>query len=315
MEDNEEDLADTVESMINQTASMFSMAAATSLFGPGEENDAPSNESNESNDGMDQEMDNLEAVSEGIREEVGTATLQVEEEEVAIAGETQSIDAIREPSAASIPQDVLDKLMDQMQRMNMEHQSELENVENKHRIEMAELEERHREELNNEHKASNDPSIHDKCLSKMRQLEVEFNGRLDAKENDFAEVVRKNEGMRLKLDAVKRELEGTSKLLEARDNEISELRQGHDQNVQGIDSQLQATRKEVTDRDEVIRQLKVRLSDLFFLFATLFYIFSAVYHLTGFTILPEHFYSRTMRNKRKARPHLPRSSMKLSRLA
>jgi uncharacterized protein (DUF3084 family) len=64
--------------------------------------------------------------------------------------------------------------------------------------------------------------------------------------------------MRLKLDAVQRELEGTSKLLEARDGELSDLRQGHDQNVQGIDSQLQAARKEVSERDEVIRQLKVR---------------------------------------------------------
>ena len=267
VEDNE-DLVDTVESMISQTATMFSMAAATSLFGPADDDEA--NKSNESNDGIDQEVENLETVSEEIREEVGNITLPDEDEVSAqeeVTAAEDSPDSTTDeqvPSTSSIPQDVLDKLMDQMQRMNMEHQSELENVENKHRIEMAELEERHREELNSAQKASNDPSIHDKCLANMRKLEKEFNERLDAKENDFSEVVRKNEGMRLKLDAVKRELEGTSKLLETRDKEISDLRQGHDQNVQGIDSQLQATRKEVSDRDDLIQQLKVSCRRLHF---------------------------------------------------
>lgn len=288
-EDGDEDLlkVETVESMIHQTASMLGMGVgATSLLGAISaeddeynydrgDGDAPSNAaSNESNDGMDQEMDQLQSVSEGIREEVLTVTLPEQddgEEEVGVAAEALDVGAEepasaaggaeqdQPPTAASIPQDVLDKLMDQMQRMNAEHQSELENVESQHRREMAELEERYAQQLNDAQTVTgSDPSIHDKCLSKMRKLEVEFNERLDAKENDLAEVVQKNQGMRLKLDAVQRELEGTSKLLEARGGELSDLRQGHDQNVQGIDSQLQAARKEVKERDEVIRQLKVR---------------------------------------------------------
>ena len=288
-EDEDEDLlkVETVESMIHQTASMLGMGAgATSLLGAISaeddndnddrgDGDAPSNDaSSESNDGMDREMDQLQSVSEGIREEVLTVTLPDQEdgeEEVGVAAEAPDVGAEEPaaaaegaeqdqlPTSASIPQDVVDKLMDQMQRMNAEHQSELENVESQHRREMAELEERYAQQLNDAQTVTgSDPSIHDKCLSKMRKLEVEFNERLDAKENDLAEVVQKNQGMRLKLDAVQRELEGTSKLLEARGGELSDLRHGHDQNVQGIDSQLQAARKEVSEKDEVIRQLKVR---------------------------------------------------------
>ena len=273
--------------MIHQTASMLGMGAgATSLLGAISaeddndnddrgDGDAPSNDaSSESNDGMDREMDQLQSVSEGIREEVLTVTLPDQEdgeEEVGVAAEAPDVGAEEPaaaaegaeqdqlPTSASIPQDVVDKLMDQMQRMNAEHQSELENVESQHRRETTELEERYAQQLNDAQTVTgSDPSIHDKCLSKMRKLEVEFNERLDAKENDLAEVVQKNQGMRLKLDAVQRELEGTSKLLEARGGELSDLRHGHDQNVQGIDSQLQAARKDVSERDEVIRQLKVR---------------------------------------------------------
>jgi chromosome segregation ATPase len=96
----------------------------------------------------------------------------------------------------------------------------------------------------------------------MRNMEEEFHEKFEKKESDFAEVVRKNGGMRLRMDAMKRELEGTTKLLESRNKDISDLRQGHGQNVQEIDSQLQAARKEITEKEESILRLKVSRSVL-----------------------------------------------------
>ena len=211
---------DTVESMIEQTANLIgssAFSAATALFSS---TDGPIEEEEDKvmDDSIEREEQDIEEVGRAVRAE----------------------------------EDLLDKLVDQMQRMNAEHQSEIENLDAKRVLELEELRARYEGQL-----ASSEASSSDKVLAQMRKLEKEFNEKLKEKDTELNEVLRTNEGLRLKLDGTQRELDGVSKILATRDEELGDIKRGHVESVQGIDGQLQGAKVALGEKDDLIKQLRI----------------------------------------------------------
>jgi hypothetical protein len=56
----------------------------------------------------------------------------------------------------------------------------------------------------------------DKYLAQMRDLEKTYNKTLKEKEDKLEEVMKRNEGMGLKMDSMKREVDGLLKIVDER---------------------------------------------------------------------------------------------------
>ena len=99
----------------------------------------------------------------------------------------------------SIRDRLLEQFSQQMQRLDENHQAELQ-----------ERDEQHAREMEDAMKSMN----HDECERQRCAAEEQLMEKVREKEELLVQVLKKCEGQKLKIDVLKRELEGTQKLLE-----------------------------------------------------------------------------------------------------
>ena len=164
-----------------------------------------------------------------------------------------------------IPASVLDTYAIQMQRMQDYHHSEIQEIQKKYEQELLEA----LASLN-----------HDACVAERDGLSERFMGKLRGKEEQLQEVMRVNEGLELRIDALKRELTGTKsilnekeksigtvssarekelKLLEQKVKEIRESEGVAKADIHQLRDQLKAARSEIERSDEAYGALKARV--------------------------------------------------------
>jgi len=164
--------------------------------------------------------------------------------------------------SGGVPQHTLDNFVKQLERMTESHQLEMDELQRTHRIEMdrlqAELDDE--KETKKKDQARKEVASQDKFLKQVREMEKQCNAQLEEKENQLREVTKRNEGMALKLNTLKREVDGLAKLVDERDDEIATLKQGHGTTMLEVEDQVKIGQEGLARRDAEISKLKSTLS-------------------------------------------------------
>jgi hypothetical protein len=110
---------------------------------------------------------------------------------------------MHQPKTDVIPEEILENFSNQIKRIEENYQAE-----------RVEMEQRHARELQ-EAGAS-----HEQCEAAQKELEDRFLAEIRTKDDQIHELCRRNEGLKLKLDVLKREVTGTQELLAAKKSDI-----------------------------------------------------------------------------------------------
>jgi hypothetical protein len=101
----------------------------------------------------------------------------------------------------------------QPQLLSREYEQQVQQqLRNAHKAEIAKL----KEQYENQMQEALDSFNHDACKAERREMEQRFLTQFRGKEEQVQELMRENEGCKLRIDALKREVEGTQALLEQR---------------------------------------------------------------------------------------------------
>jgi DNA repair exonuclease SbcCD ATPase subunit len=146
--------------------------------------------------------------------------------------------------ADMIPASVLDAYTAQMQRMQDYHDSELQ-----------ELKQQHEDQLQKTLASFN----HEKCAAERDGLSERFMGKLRQKEEQLQEMMRINEGMKLKVDGLKRELDGTKEVLKEKEKSIGTVSSARDKEKQTLEQRLKEIRESEGIAKADINQLREQL--------------------------------------------------------
>ncbi|KAL7445246.1 hypothetical protein ACHAXM_011926 [Skeletonema potamos] len=168
----------------------------------------------------------------------------------------------RMPSTSA--QHTVEDFVKQLERMSESHQLEMNEMQRSHHLEIERLQneltlERDKKEKD---KARKEVASQDKFLSQMRDLEKKFNTDLKEKDEELQKVMQRNEGMRLKMDSMKREVDGLIKLVDERDDEIAILKQGHGKSMVQAEGKVKYSEEELARKDAEISKLKANMSSL-----------------------------------------------------
>ena len=111
---------------------------------------------------------------------------------------------------------------------------QLKRVEENHQAELAELEKRHAQELKNAVASV----THDACIEERRNVEEKLTAEIQKKHERLSDVLKSNEGYKLKIDALKREVAGMQQLLENRDSNLGKASAVHKRDIKVLQEQL-----------------------------------------------------------------------------
>jgi len=215
----------------------------------------------------DNELDDMYDDDEETDDEI-EANIQNSETEGTILKETNSEEGVvnqtGQDSPGKVPQAFLDNFMKQLERMNESHQLEMSELQRNHNIEVERLQNElsAEREFKNKAKARAEVASQDKYLGQMRELEKKFNASLKMKEDELEEVMKRNEGMTLKMDSMKREVEGLAKIVDERDDEICRLKKGHGTTIMQVEGKVKISQEELTRKDAEIIELKSSMSSM-----------------------------------------------------
>jgi hypothetical protein len=146
-----------------------------------------------------------------------------EEEDANVSSETHPSIETNEKAdgripTEALPQHAVEKFVKQLERMTESHQLEMDELHRTYKNEIAQLQRELEEERTEKKKAKAREAVaaQDKHLSQMRDLEKTFNKTLQQKEEELQQVMQRNEGFTLKMDSMKREVDGLLKLVDER---------------------------------------------------------------------------------------------------
>jgi hypothetical protein len=142
---------------------------------------------------------------------VERASVKVEQAEEVANSDSQA-------SPETVPQHAVDKFVKQLERMTESHQLEMDELEKTYKLKLAQLQKELQDERTEkkQNKAREAVAAQDKHLAQMRELEKTFNKTLEEKEEALLQVMQKNEGITLKMDSMRREVDGLLKLVDER---------------------------------------------------------------------------------------------------
>ncbi len=206
----------------------------------------------------DDESDDSEAHDETENQEVDTAQNDDNGENL----DTKVKEESSTPLNSS--QHTVENFVKQLERMSESHQLEMNEMQRTHQLEIDAL----RQELSLERdkkekdKARKEVASQDKFLSQMRELEKKFNNDLKEKDDELQTVMERNEGMRLKMDSMKHEVDGLIKLVDERDDEIAKLKQGHGKSMVQVEGKVKYSEEELARKDAKISELNASVSSL-----------------------------------------------------
>ncbi|KAK1742885.1 GRIP and coiled-coil domain-containing protein [Skeletonema marinoi] len=209
-------------------------------------------------DDDDDESDDSETHDETDSQKLGTVQNGDNGETLGIKLEMEG----RMPSNSA--QHTVEDFVKQLERMSESHQLEMNEMQRSHQLEMEALQhelslERDKKEKD---KARKEVASQDKFLSQMRELEKKFNTDLKEKDDELQNVMQRNEGMRLKMDSIKREVDGLIKLVDERDDEIATLKQGHGKSMVQVEGKVKYSEEALARKDAKISELNASVSSL-----------------------------------------------------
>ena len=160
----------------------------------------------------------------------------------------------------------LEHFMGQLERMTESHQLEMDELQRTHKMELNQLQEEltAERELKKNAKARNEVASQDKFLKQMRALEKKFSGTIREQEDQISDLSERNEGLTLKMNTLKREVDGLTKIVDERDEEIARLKQGHGNTMMQVEGKVKMSKEELSRRDGEIGELRVSLMCMLF---------------------------------------------------
>ena len=124
---------------------------------------------------------------------------------------------------------------------------QIQRLEENHQAERIEMERQHAEEIEKVRNSLN----HEQCLKQAREMEKTLMAQIHEKESEMHELARTNEGYKLKLDVLQREVDGTQKLLETKDTDLGKVSEAHNRDLKSLEDTLRdAQAKEAVARQE-----------------------------------------------------------------
>jgi hypothetical protein len=150
---------------------------------------------------------------------------------------------VAETTSSSVP-DQLENFSRQMQRVEANYQEERKSMEQEHARQIEEIQ----ASLN-----------HDACEAARQDLEKHLLAQMEEKDEQLHEIGRSNEGYRLKLDVLKREVEGTQQLLEARDSDMGKANEDHGRYLKTLEQKVRESEGRATKSNEEVRRLRASL--------------------------------------------------------
>lgn len=121
-------------------------------------------------------------------------------------------------SFEGISEHLAQKFVKQLERMTESHQLEMDELHRTYKLEINHLQSELQEERTEKKKtkARDKVAAQDKHLSQMRDLEKSYNKQLEEKDKELVQMMKRNEGFTLKIDSMKREIDGLLKLVDER---------------------------------------------------------------------------------------------------
>lgn len=152
--------------------------------------------------------------------------------------------ATHQNASAVAMDDEREQFSQQMQRVEVNHAAE-------------------RQALETEHARALEQALastnHDACITERVALQEKYETALDQKNDQLHDLVRVNEGYKLKLEVLQREVTGTQQLLQARDGDLGQAAQAHHDQLVSLQSQLVESSQRATEANEQVESLKAAL--------------------------------------------------------
>jgi hypothetical protein len=134
---------------------------------------------------------------------------------------------------------------------------QLKRLEENHQAEMLETERRHAQEIESIRFSIN----HDECESTRIQLEARLVAQIRETEERLHDVMKRNEGYQLKLDVLKREVEGTQALLEAKKADMGKFSEENLKHLRLWEKKVNEAESEIAKAKEYSKMLEISLED------------------------------------------------------
>ncbi|GAX21883.1 hypothetical protein FisN_30Hh084 [Fistulifera solaris] len=134
---------------------------------------------------------------------------------------------------------------------------QLKRLEENHQAEMLDTERRHAQEIESIRSSFN----HDECEATRLQLEERLMAQIREKEERLHDVMKRNEGYQLKLDVLKREVEGTQALLEAKKADMGKFSEENLKHLRLWEKRVNEAEAEIAKAKEHSKMLETSLED------------------------------------------------------
>jgi hypothetical protein len=192
------------------------------------------------------ESTNDEANKDQAIEQAPT-TASPEKESIANGLAEESAASAKSPATETAPSNTPDQLENfsrQMQRVEANYQEERKSMEQEHARQIEEIQ----ESFN-----------HDACEASRKDLEKRLLAQMEEKDEQLHDIGRSNEGYRLKLDVLKREVEGTQQLLEARDSDMGKANEDHGRYLKTLEQKVGESEGRAAKSNKEVQRLRVVL--------------------------------------------------------
>jgi chromosome segregation ATPase len=144
----------------------------------------------------------------------------------------------------TVPDDIYEKFSQQIQR-----------IEENYQVERQETEQRHLQALQQQQQ------LYQQCELEKRELEEKLSNELRQKDEQLQEMYRRNEGFRLKLDGLKREVTGTQELLHGRDQELQKANQKYLNDLRAMEKRMNNSEKSANKYQEEVQSIQAKLDN------------------------------------------------------
>ena len=152
-------------------------------------------------------------------------------------------DATKEKLAkATVPDDIYEKFSQQIQR-----------IEENYQLERKETEQRYMQQLQHHQQ------LYQQCEKEKKETEERFSNEIRQKDDQLQEMYRRNEGYRLKLDVLKREVSGTQELVHGRDQDLQKANQKYLNDLRAMEKQFNNAEKSAIKFQEETQIIQTKL--------------------------------------------------------
>lgn len=151
---------------------------------------------------------------------------------------------LEDSASHRVPDQVLADFTQQLQRLEENFAAERDELMRQHARELDQL------------RAT---MTHEECQAQRALLETSYQQQVEQLEERLHDIAGKNEGYRLKIDVLQREVDGTKKLLEERDGDMGKTQEEHAQMVKTLQENLQREKQKSSQLEMNIKGLNENL--------------------------------------------------------